>query len=81
MLNHYFFSCVKQRCKLAREVLNVFAEVETMICPNCRSENEMAYSVLSRGMVCLDSDCSFELEMEPHDAEEILESAQELVCC
>jgi len=52
-----------------------------MICPNCRSENEMAYSVLSHGMVCLDSDCGFEIEMEAHDAEEILESAEELVFC
>jgi len=52
-----------------------------MICPNCRSENEMAYSVLSSGMVCLDSECGFEVEMEPADAEEILESAEELVSC
>jgi hypothetical protein len=52
-----------------------------MICPNCRSENEMAYSVLSHGMVCLDSECGFEVEMEPSDAEEILESVEELVFC
>jgi hypothetical protein len=52
-----------------------------MICPNCRSENEMAYSVLSNGMVCLDSGCGFEVEMDASDAEEILESVEELVCC
>jgi hypothetical protein len=52
-----------------------------MICPNCRSENEMAYSVLSQGMVCLDSDCGFEVEMEAAEAQEILETVEELVCC
>ncbi len=52
-----------------------------MICPNCRSENEMAYSVLSQGMVCLDSDCGFEVEMDATDAQEILETEEELVCC
>jgi len=52
-----------------------------MICPNCRSENEMAYSVISNGMVCLDSSCGFEVEMDASDAEEILESVEELVFC
>jgi hypothetical protein len=73
MLNHYFVSCVKVGCEMAREVLKFFR--------NCRSENEMAYSVLSNGMVCLDSGCGFEVEMEASDAEEILESVEELVCC
>jgi hypothetical protein len=41
----------------------------------------MAYSVLSNGLVCLESDCGFEMEMEAHEAQEILESAEELVCC
>jgi hypothetical protein len=52
-----------------------------MICPNCRSENEMAYSVLSNGMICLESECGFELEMEARQAQEILETMEELVCC
>ena len=52
-----------------------------MICPNCRCESEMAYSVLSSGMVCMESDCGFELEMEADQAQEILESVEELVCC
>jgi hypothetical protein len=52
-----------------------------MICPNCRSENEMAYSVLSQGMVCLDSECGFEVEMEAPQAQEVLETEEELVCC
>ena len=52
-----------------------------MICPNCRSENEMAYSVLSQGMVCLDSDCGFEVELGASEAQEILETVEELVCC
>ena len=52
-----------------------------MICPGCRGENEMAYSVLSNSLVCLESGCGFELEMEPVQAHEILETEDELVCC
>jgi hypothetical protein len=52
-----------------------------MICPNCRSENEMAYSVLSNSMVCLESVCGFEVEMDATEAEEVLETAEELVFC
>ena len=52
-----------------------------MICPNCRSENEMAYSVLSNGMVCLESRCGFEVEMHASDSQEVLESVEELVFC
>jgi hypothetical protein len=52
-----------------------------MICPTCRSENEMAYSALSNGFVCLETACGFELEMEPIQAQEVLETQEELVCC
>jgi hypothetical protein len=52
-----------------------------MICPTCCSENEMAYSVLSNGFICLESDCGFELEMDPVQAREVLEPEEELVCC
>ncbi len=52
-----------------------------MTCPACGSENEMAYSVLSNGMICLEAGCSFEVEMEAHEAHEILETQEELVCC
>jgi hypothetical protein len=63
------------------EVHIVFMEVEPMICPGCGSENEMAYSVLSHSMICLESECGFELEMNPIEAHEILETEEELVCC
>jgi len=52
-----------------------------MICPRCNSANEMAYSVLSNGLVCMTNDCGFELEMEPVEAREVLEPKEELVCC
>lgn len=52
-----------------------------MTCPGCGTQNEMAYSVLSNGLICLDPDCGFELEMETNEAREILEPAEELVCC
>jgi hypothetical protein len=52
-----------------------------MICPGCKSENEMAYSALSHGFVCLESDCGLELEMEPAEAMQVLEFEAELVCC
>ena len=52
-----------------------------MTCPSCRSENEMAYSVLSNGLICLEADCGFEVEMEARQAQDILETEEELVCC
>jgi len=52
-----------------------------MTCPRCTGENEMAYSVLSNGFVCLETNCGFELEMEPVQAQQILELEEELVCC
>ena len=52
-----------------------------MICPGCGSQNEMAYSVVSNSLVCLESECGFELEMESVQAHEILETEDELVCC
>ncbi len=52
-----------------------------MICPGCNSENEMAYSVLSNSLTCLDSGCGFELEMNPVEAHQVLETEEELVCC
>jgi hypothetical protein len=52
-----------------------------MTCPGCRNENEMAYSILSNSFVCLESECGFELEMEPVEAQLVLEREKELVCC
>ena len=51
-----------------------------MICPGCGIENEMAYSALSNGLVCLEPGCGFEIEMSVTEAHEILEPAGELVC-
>jgi hypothetical protein len=52
-----------------------------MICPRCTTESEMAYSVLSNSLVCLEPECGFELEMDPIDAHQVLETEEELVCC
>jgi hypothetical protein len=52
-----------------------------MICPGCLNENEMAYSVLSNSLVCLEPECGFELEMAPLEAHQVLENEEELVCC
>ena len=38
-----------------------------MTCPNCHSENEMVFSVLSHGFICQEADCGRELEMERED--------------
>ena len=56
---------------MAIEVLLTEQEV-LMICPACKSENEMAYSVLIHGFVCSEPNCGLELEMEHCDAEAIL---------
>lgn len=52
-----------------------------MTCPACTCENEMAYSVLSNGFVCLEPRCGFELEMDPDQAHLALEPEEQLVCC
>jgi hypothetical protein len=52
-----------------------------MICPECGHENEMAYSVLSNGLICLDAGCGFELEIDALEAQQVLETEEELVCC
>jgi len=52
-----------------------------MTCPVCRCQNEMAYSALSHAFTCLESNCGFELEMEPLEAQEVLAPEEELVCC
>ena len=51
-----------------------------MICPGCGSQNEMAYSVLSNGLICVEPDCAFEIEMDRNDALEIWGPAEDLVC-
>jgi len=51
-----------------------------MKCPGCGSENEIAYSVISNGLICLESDCQFELEIDRNQARQILELERELVC-
>jgi hypothetical protein len=48
-----------------------------MDCPKCRSE--MAYSALSHGFLCLESDCSFELEMDPREAQLAMEPVGDLI--
>jgi hypothetical protein len=52
-----------------------------MICPSCRSGSEMAYSALSNSFICLERFCGFEVEMEPDQAQQVLEPEEELVCC
>ena len=52
-----------------------------MTCPVCRSANEMAYSTLCHSFICLESVCGFELEMEPLEAQQVLEPEEEFVCC
>jgi hypothetical protein len=63
------------------EMHRFFKEVRSMTCPGCKTENEMAYSTLSNGFICLEPNCGFELEMEPAQAMQVLEVEEELVCC
>ena len=76
-LNLYFMEPVESSL-LAAELLNVLWR-SSMICPRCASENEIAYSVISNGLICLE--CSFEQEMDASAAHQILETQEELVCC
>jgi len=51
-----------------------------MICPACRNNQEMAYSVLSHSFICLDPTCSYEIEMDASEAELIESPVEDLVC-
>lgn len=54
------------------EVLFQAQEEMKMICPSCKSDNEMGYSALIHGFVCLEPACGLELDMERVDVETIL---------
>lgn len=44
-----------------------------MICPGCGSLNEIAYSVISHGLICLSPGCGWEIEMSPVEAADLLD--------
>jgi hypothetical protein len=50
-----------------------------MICPSCRSQKEMLFSVLSLAFICSEVHCGFELEVEVRDAEALLKPEQDLI--
>jgi len=56
-------------------------EVFTMVCPRCSNQEEMAYSVLSNGLICLERGCGFEVEIDALEAHQVLETEEELVFC
>ena len=47
-----------------------------MICPACNSKNEMAYSSISNGFICLEPNCGLEIEMGLSDAQLLIECAE-----
>lgn len=51
-----------------------------MICPGCGHDNVMAYSVLSNGLICLERDCGYEIEIGPAEACQVLEPVNDAVC-
>jgi hypothetical protein len=40
----------------------------------------MAYNVLSHGLICLETGCEFEVEMDVREASQVLELERELIC-
>ena len=48
-----------------------------MICPACKNENEMAYSALIHGFVCLRAECGLELEMDQCELAVLLAASME----
>lgn len=49
-----------------------------MICPSCRSGNEMLFSALSLSFICEEEPCGFELAVDLHTAEVLLQPEVEL---
>jgi hypothetical protein len=50
-----------------------------MICPSCRSENEMLFSVLSLGFICSEANCGLEIQVDVREAEVLLWPDQHLI--
>jgi hypothetical protein len=50
-----------------------------MTCPSCRSRNEMLFSALSVSFICEEEPCGFELAVDPHTAEVLLQPEVELI--
>ncbi len=63
---------------MAAELLNKKRRC-TMVCPGCGTENAMAYSMFSNGLIGLEAGCGFEIEMPLHEAQEVIEMTPELV--
>jgi hypothetical protein len=49
-----------------------------MICPSCRSENEMLFSALSLSFICEEEPCGLEVPVDLHTAEVLLQPEVEL---
>ena len=49
-----------------------------MICPSCRSGNEMLFSALSVSFICEEERCGLELPVDLHTAEVLLQPEVEL---
>ena len=49
-----------------------------MICPRCKSENEMPFSIFSHSFICQQPDCGLEIEMDCLDLEVLLLPEDEL---
>jgi hypothetical protein len=49
-----------------------------MICPSCRSTNEMLFSPLSLSFICGKETCGLELPVDPDTAEVLLQPEVEL---
>ena len=50
-----------------------------MTCPKCGSENEMLFSVLSLSFICQEAHCGIEVEVDPREAEVLLQPVEELI--
>ena len=52
-----------------------------MICPKCLTEDEIAYSALSNGLVCLVPECGWEQELDSAEAYQLLIGVKETALC
>src|SRR4051794_23359655 len=68
--------------KLLNEIVELLQDNRrfNMTCPGCKSKNEMAYSILSHSLICLETSCGFEIEMSAVEAFQIFEPVPQLVC-
>ena len=59
--------------------LQVRVQEVLVTCPSCRSEKEMLFLVLSLSFICDEPQCGYEVQVDPQEAEILLQPEEKFV--